>query len=571
MLESGIVSEDNNKPLFDEQTLGRLLEAAFVLQEHGVQLRKREAGAAPKADAVPVKEVGPSQAAKDFQSAEPSPPRSSLRAPSAGENYSSTLAEIVEAKHEIEVRKLNSQDALSLIANRLIGVSGARGVAIAQLKGNVVSYRIVAGIGAIAAGSEVPLQKALCASAVRSGEVFTCADVGPRLPNDVGECRRRGIRSLIVVPVGHDSEVGGALEIYYSDSRSFTEQDLNTGQLFAGMVGEVLAAEKSILDSAIASRDRAVRPEEIPGAVPNREQVSVFSRSQAASAASPVCSNCGEKLVAEEQFCRECGAPRTKISQPTGLPNKAVPYWLQIRNKDAQVPAPEAPTKFGEDNPLANSSRVESQEHVTPEALRGAGFDTSTIREIEAVERTISTETHETETGNPRDAQAESVSVEEEPRPAPDWSSALSTRQFLEQISAGNRKSILVQFWNSRRGDVYLAIAIIVVILVIGFGLRSGRPVKATPPPASTAASHKAAQPDLSAFDRMLISLGLAEAPPAPEEKGNPATQVWIDLRTGLYYCPGTDLYGKTPNGKYATQRDAELDQYQPAYRKTCE
>ena len=69
----------------------------------------------------------------------------------------------------------------------------------------------------------------------------------------------------------------------------------------------------------------------------------------------------------------------------------------------------------------------------------------------------------------------------------------------------------------------------------------------------------------------MLISLGLAEAPPPEEEKGNPATQVWIDLHTGLYYCPGADLYGKTPSGKYATQRDAELDQYQPAYRKACQ
>ena len=49
----------------------------------------------------------------------------------------------------------------------------------------------------------------------------------------------------------------------------------------------------------------------------------------------------------------------------------------------------------------------------------------------------------------------------------------------------------------------------------------------------------------------MLISLGLAEPPPAPEYKGNPETQVWIDLHTALYYCPGADLYGKTPKGKF--------------------
>lgn len=72
-------------------------------------------------------------------------------------------------------------------------------------------------------------------------------------------------------------------------------------------------------------------------------------------------------------------------------------------------------------------------------------------------------------------------------------------------------------------------------------------------------------------LDRMMISLGLAEAPPVPENKGNPETQVWVDLHTGLYYCPGTDLYGKTPKGKYTLQRDAQLDQFEPAYRKTCD
>jgi len=570
VLESGIVSEDKNKPLFDEQTLARLLEAAFVLQEHGHQLRKHEADAAPKAAAIPPKEetVEAAKRARDVPSPEPAPPRLSPRTPSGGEDYSSALAEIVEAKHEIEVRHLNSQDALSLIANRLIGVTGARGAAIALLKGNVVSYRTVAGISTLAAGSEVPLQKALCASAVRSGEVFTCADVTPQLASDVGEYRQRGIRSLIVVPVGQETDFAGAIEGYYSDSRSFTEQDVNTCQLFAGMVGEVLAAAKPVPDSAVPTRDRGVHSEEITAPVPDTEQVSIFSANQAASA---LCSNCGQKLVEEEQFCGECGAPRPKLPQPTGPPNKAVPYWLEIRNKQAQVPTLETPIKFGDDTPLAKASRDESKEHAASEAARAAGFETSTIRELEAVERAISAETRETETGNALESGPESTSIEEEPGAAPDWSSALSARQFLEQIAAGNRKSALVQFWNSRRGDVYLAIAIIVVILVIGFGLRSGRPVKATPPPSTTAASHKPAQPDLSLFDRMLISLGLAEAPPPPEEKGNPTVQVWIDLHTGLYYCPGADLYGKTLLGKYATQRDAELDQYQPAYRKTCE
>jgi hypothetical protein len=73
-------------------------------------------------------------------------------------------------------------------------------------------------------------------------------------------------------------------------------------------------------------------------------------------------------------------------------------------------------------------------------------------------------------------------------------------------------------------------------------------------------------------FDKLLISLGLAEAPETPEQKGgNPDVQVWVDLQTALYYCPGSDLYGKTPKGKLTSQRDAQLDQFEPAFRKACD
>jgi len=93
----------------------------------------------------------------------------------------------------------------------------------------------------------------------------------------------------------------------------------------------------------------------------------------------------------------------------------------------------------------------------------------------------------------------------------------------------------------------------------------------ATGNPAATSHHKPAPDADLSLFDRFLVKLGLAEVPVPPENKGNPETQVWVDLHTALYYCPGTDLYGKTPKGKFTSQRDAQLDQFEPAYRKACD
>ena len=73
----------------------------------------------------------------------------------------------------------------------------------------------------------------------------------------------------------------------------------------------------------------------------------------------------------------------------------------------------------------------------------------------------------------------------------------------------------------------------------------------------------------LPMLDKMLVRLGLKTLPP-PSYSGNPDTKVWIDLHTGLYYCPGTDLYGKTGKGKYQKQREAQQDQFEPASRKPC-
>jgi hypothetical protein len=192
----------------------------------------------------------------------------------------------------------------------------------------------------------------------------------------------------------------------------------------------------------------------------------------------------------------------------------------------------------------------------------------STIHDLEGTPPvlTVARETAESEENPP----AETALVKTDHA----WSSAAKARDFLEQLAGANRPGGLSRFWDARRGDIYLAIAVIFVAAVIRWGIWSSHPVSATGNPNAAAATHRKAAPDanLSFFDRLLISLGLAEVPPPPETKGgNPDTQVWVDLHTALYYCPGTDLYGKTPKGKFTSQRDAQLDQFEPASRKACD
>jgi hypothetical protein len=65
-------------------------------------------------------------------------------------------------------------------------------------------------------------------------------------------------------------------------------------------------------------------------------------------------------------------------------------------------------------------------------------------------------------------------------------------------------------------------------------------------------------------------------AEPAAREKvqGNPHRRVWVDMKTGLYYCPGADDYygfGGRERGKVMLQRDAEYDYFQPASGAPCQ
>jgi len=66
------------------------------------------------------------------------------------------------------------------------------------------------------------------------------------------------------------------------------------------------------------------------------------------------------------------------------------------------------------------------------------------------------------------------------------------------------------------------------------------------------------------------LSLGLKPSPP-PINTGNPDTKVWIDMHMALYCCSGEDAFGKTSKGRFAKQRDAQLDHFEPATGKACD
>jgi GAF domain-containing protein len=596
-----IASEKKEKK-FDEQTLARVLEAAFVLQEHQRELHELGLRVEPKAR---VEE--PAQAAVSRRTASPEP-----EIP-AKEEYPSVLAQIVEIQQQIQVRHLALEAALSLIVARVIEIKKAAGAAIGILDGKNVRYRAAAGLPALPVGTEVGLEKALCSACLRAGEVIRCPDVNPGFRIDAAECRRRGIQALISVPIYHAGKVAGGLEVYYPNTQAFSESDVHTCQLMAGLVTEALARNQELTLKSSIANERELMREALEKLKPNLaalvdSTVSNVPGTPVAAAKPPLaagpakappspafrCNKCGHVLVGEEQFCGECGTPRSGNYHPSSLQTKvASMFYMQeaaqknkngSAAKEASATSAPSPSDHGSRSEPRLDHDVESDllEPFLPKVpLEVAGVETEKIEAADHQYRVVAGSTevaaksHLTITSeiNAHDQEVKGEPPEEtalaKPDPSANWRSAAAAREFLERVGADQRSEGFVQFLTSHRGDLYLALAVILVAAAIGWGIWSDPSVGATGS-STAAAAHRRADADLSMFDRLLIKLGLAEAPDAPLDKGNPDVQVWIDLHTALYYCPGSDLYGKTPTGKFATQRAAQLDQFEPANRKVC-
>jgi hypothetical protein len=563
---NNIVTEPN--PVLDEAVFEKLLEAAYVLQEHNRKMRELEQSLESQSEQLREREF-----VRQAQLPTTKTKEESLR---ADVDYTLTLAQIVEAQHQIQIRHLELDEAMAVVAERVARIANANGAAVGILDGNSVRYRAGAGSSALPVGSEVPLATAICQANIRTGQVIRSEDVTREILFDPEPCLSRGILSLIAVPIYFDGDIVGALELYFDRAHGVAEQDMHTCQLMAGLVTEAIGrdAQSNLKKSMAAERStklaaiKGLEPdlpmaEDQPDAAPSDK----VNGSTAPSEKFP-CWKCGETLLAEEQFCGKCGASRASDEVRFSIQSKLASAWHMHQTRQKTAARPDGNVNLPDEN-TGNQ----------PETFSFPEFDEnvpSRSFSVRTDDEKLSPSSHEPVSEEALAVPSAALAVPQ-PENVVVWSSAAKARDFLESVSGTRTPGALVRFWRSRRGDFYLVLALILVAAVIRWGIWSESPVVATGHGSTVSGSASrrrqiAPDADLSAFDKLLISLGLAEAPDeAPEYKGNPDTQVWVDLHTALYYCPGSELYGKTPKGKMSSQRDAQLDQFEPAYRKACD
>lgn len=558
------------KPLLDEASFQQLLSAAYVLQEHNDRLRAKGSHA----------------------------------------DFAENLSAIVETQKLIQTLQLDLAAASELVAERVQKVTNASGTAIGILEKGELFYRTATGSAAIDAGTRLAPDTALSADCLGKGTALNYPDVtsDPHVRADL--FRARNVKAFVAVPVYHAGQIAGVLELRFARPNSFREADLRTAELMAGLLSEAMVtAARMKWKEALASERQSmlealerIKPQierlgsesvsltgagTMPGVVTPGEPTPVKREPSAQVAAA--CAACGTDFFDEsESFCGTCGAARP-LAPPAVVPGVDVAAkrhspWLIPYGQEDPVPLtaaePQSPGNVIAKEASASDAQrsamaapeavatptgpdVESQtESASPQALTPALLQQPAAPVSDSL-RIVPAETVQADPFAPADSL--------QPNP---WGSARKTQQWLETVKShhGPRAEWLAQQWQRRRANIYLVMAALILLMVIsGWGIRpagttaagNGSPAHSTQPPAPP-------QPQLTLFEKLMVNLGLAEPPPAPVNLGNPDAQVWVDVHTALYYCSGSELFGKTPDGKFTTQRDAQQDQFEPANRKAC-
>jgi hypothetical protein len=183
--------------------------------------------------------------------------------------------------------------------------------------------------------------------------------------------------------------------------------------------------------------------------------------------------------------------------------------------------------------------------------LRWDGEACTPQAEIEQLPRSRSDSEVKSRTGlrwNPA-----SSSVQESKR---DPSALVCDPPDLEPNSALDKSffGLILKQWRAHKTFIYLATSILILLLVLldgGASLSRSLRSELTP--------------------RRKLTTGLAQPMPNYANDGKVDTQVWVDIKNGLYYCPGAELYSRTPAGRFTTQRVAQLEHFTSANRELCQ
>jgi GAF domain-containing protein len=526
MLLTKVTSAMKTKAQLDERSFEQLLAAAYMLQQ------QREPIPFP-------------------------PPR-----PQSAMNEAERLAAIAEAQAMVHGSQLRLQDRLRLLAERAQRITGGSGAAIWLLRGSQAICQLACGDLSASAGQSIVLEGSRLTTCLRDGAVLRCADAksDPRTRYDALPGVAEG--SILAVPIHFEGRVQGALEVTFKQAWGFGDADVRTCQILSGLVSEAVALAAGQEQMNLLHSERATL-------------LDALDRLQ------PHLSKLFESADVAGQVQDRTEDPEEYPLPPTGLPPAPTgPTHGLARLGKYLLDQQEQSRTASHDLEQGAASKSPREVHTAlnfsvgaklPGTVANRGGESSPTEEHDFESKNFQSRDFESE-AQPY-SQAHNEYALETARPQPSILTA-TDEPWLHtepEIPVAEQTAATAGFWRLHGADVCLALSAVILAASLTWALWP-RPKKTMASSNSPAAVAAPTEPKLSAFEELLVSMGLAEAPAPPATyAGTPGTRVWVDINSALYYCPGAEPYGKTPKGKFLTQREAQDEQFQPARGQPCD
>jgi hypothetical protein len=453
------------------------------------------------------------------------------------------LAEIAEMQSLVLAGELDLIASAKLITDRLLKLVAAAGVSISVVSDGYLDCVAESGIPATVPGSSLASHSLIATERLKAGETFASDDAQRDIRLDGALCAGLGVGSLVAAPLLRFGNIAGLIEVRWAWVNGFRESDLAVCKLMAGLATGMLERQslstkgltsdppQQAQTAVVEADSQAIPtnegpPAEAPKAPVTETQegeniaVSATVSSETASTPGQRCRVCGRPFGADEAFCGYCSMPRSAATPSNELQSKWASLWyiqkaqdtLQERERRTTSVPVEAPRTVGSNTPASlDSAPASLSAGLLPNSPHFSYFEPT------AAERGTAMQIEEFDYVSP-------------------WSRAVGA--LRDRL---------------RTKDVLL----IVVAATLAFGVVSAWPSSGG---------------QLTWFQSILVRLGWAQTRAhAPAYAGNPEVNVWVDVHTALYYCPGSDLYGKTPEGHFATQAEAQQQHFEPAAGLACQ
>ena len=542
---SAISTSVKPRPALDESTFQQILAAAYVVQQHN----------------------------------------DGLRSPDAAQATSGVLTEIAEIQSFVRAGGLDLPATARLIADRLQKITRADGTRIELLSGS--EFKCIADTG-IPLKTSAIVRSLIVMEHLNQGDVFQSSDTNTDVRLGPSSMHDSAMRTLIVAPVHSLADFAGFVEIHWGRAHASRESDARACSLMAGLISGIFerssraqakvtsaaAPEKTSRQfSASDSITRETSAEDNAPISSSAEELAARSLAAETSPSSPDqnvpqdftadplpthCRVCGRPFGADEAFCGQCSMPRVAGAPAENLQSKWASLWyMQQARATTQHPDVETPSVPAENPSAAKAAHEPPISIAVPTESASPTESQAPPRRLWQIPESIAASNFppaadlaEAKPPNIQKNSQRDASLKGEADVPPSLALRVpSERQF----------DLLQRTWNSawsrirRRSLTWLVSATGLLLLLLILAVWPSQ------------------NPQLTWFQSVLVKLGLADVPPRPVLlTGNPSANVWVDVHTALYYCEASDLYGKTPDGHYATQRDAQQDQFEPAGRAPC-